>query len=65
MHFRFRSLWRIFSSTLAAFFGVQTDRNRQRDFSSDSPLPFILMGIVLASLLVLTLALVVSRVLEG
>ncbi|MGL4517723.1 MAG: DUF2970 domain-containing protein, partial [Shewanella sp.] len=38
-------LWQIFCSTLAAFFGVQSDNQRQRDFRNRSPLPYIIMGI--------------------
>ncbi|BAJ03974.1 conserved hypothetical protein [Shewanella violacea DSS12] len=57
-------LLRIFMSTLAAFLGVQTEQNRQRDFQSSSPLPFIIMGIVLAIGLVLTLIFIVSQVLS-
>ncbi|MGI2170061.1 DUF2970 domain-containing protein [Shewanella sp. MF05960] len=58
------SLWQVFSSTVAAFFGVQTERNRQKDFKSQSPLPFIIMGIILAIGLVLTLVLIVNQVLS-
>ncbi|MGL5391790.1 MAG: DUF2970 domain-containing protein [Shewanella sp.] len=57
-------LWQIFYSTLAAFFGVQSDNHRQRDFHSQSPLPYIIMGIVLAALLVLGLIWLVSLVLR-
>ncbi|MCL1039001.1 DUF2970 domain-containing protein [Shewanella submarina] len=55
--------WQIFSSTLAAFFGVQKEANRQRDFQDTSPLPYIFMGIILAAGLVLLLVLIVQQVL--
>ncbi|MCT7941241.1 MULTISPECIES: DUF2970 domain-containing protein [Shewanella] len=58
------SLWQVFSSTIAAFFGVQTDKNRQRDFKTTSPIPFILMGIMLTVFLVLTLVAIVNQVLS-
>ncbi|MCL1118291.1 MULTISPECIES: DUF2970 domain-containing protein [Pseudomonadati] len=58
------SIWRIFSSTVAAFFGVQTDKNRQRDFKTTSPVPFILMGILLTIVMVLTLVAIVNQVLS-
>ncbi|GGQ03391.1 DUF2970 domain-containing protein [Shewanella litoralis] len=58
------SFWRVFTSTVAAFFGVQTEQNRQKDFQSHSPLPFIIMGIILAIGLVLTLILIVNQVLS-
>jgi len=57
------SFWQIFLSTLAAFFGVQSDVNRRKDFSQNSPLPYIIMGVVLAIGLVLGLVLLVSVVL--
>ncbi|WP_133405543.1 DUF2970 domain-containing protein [Parashewanella tropica] len=56
--------WQVLTSTLAAFFGVQSDKNRQRDFQMSSPVPFIVMGIVLAALLVLTLILIVRFVID-
>ncbi|WP_394129272.1 DUF2970 domain-containing protein [Shewanella maritima] len=56
--------WELLFSTLAAFFGVQTDKNRQRDFSTSSPLPFIVMGVILALFLVLALILLVNLVLN-
>ncbi|MBB1426058.1 DUF2970 domain-containing protein [Shewanella frigidimarina] len=58
------SIWRVFSSTVAAFFGVQTERNRQKDFQTQSPLPFIIMGIILAIALVISLMLIVNQVLS-
>ncbi|ASJ95291.1 MULTISPECIES: DUF2970 domain-containing protein [Shewanella] len=53
----------LFLSTLAAFFGVQTEQNRARDFQSRSPVPFIIMGILLAIALVASLIFVVKLVL--
>tara|TARA_B100000700_G_scaffold309411_1_gene388540 strand:+ start:1109 stop:1306 length:198 start_codon:yes stop_codon:yes gene_type:complete len=50
-------------SVVAAFFGVQTDKNRQRDFNKKSPVPFIVVGIVLAALLVIGVMLIVKWVL--
>ncbi|QDE29801.1 MULTISPECIES: DUF2970 domain-containing protein [Shewanella] len=58
------SIWQVFSSTVAAFFGVQTEQNRQKDFKTQSPLPFIIMGIILAIALVISLILVVNQVLS-
>ena len=56
--------WQVFSSTLAAFFGVQKESNRQRDFQSNSPIPYILMGIFLAFAVVVGLILLVQQVLS-
>ncbi|MFM4702039.1 MULTISPECIES: DUF2970 domain-containing protein [Aeromonas] len=57
------SLWHTLTSTLAALFGVQSQRNRQRDFAGGSPLLFILMGLLLIAALVGSLWLLVSWVL--
>ncbi|MCL1112058.1 DUF2970 domain-containing protein [Shewanella basaltis] len=58
------SFRRVLGSTIAAFFGVQTDQNRRQDFQSRSALPFIIMGIVLALSFVLTLLFIVNLVLS-
>jgi len=55
-------IWQVFHSTIAAFFGVQSDKNRQKDFQTNSPLPYILMGIALAVVLVASLILLVNLV---
>lgn len=49
-------------SVIAAAFGVQSDANRQRDFSHGSPLAYILGGLVFTVLFVLTLIGVVMLV---
>ena len=55
--------WQVFVSTLAAFFGVQSEKNRHRDFNeNESPLAFIFMGIIMAILLVFGLIFIVSQV---
>lgn len=51
----------IFLSTLAAFVGVQSEKNRQRDFQQKSIVPFMLVGIVLAALFIGGLILVAQR----
>jgi hypothetical protein len=48
----------VIKSVLAAFFGVQSEKNRQRDFQQSSPLPYILVGLVLAGVFVLLVWLV-------
>ncbi|RUO63535.1 DUF2970 domain-containing protein [Pseudidiomarina insulisalsae] len=50
-------------SVLAALFGVQTEANRQRDFSKGSPAKFIAVGVIFIVAFVLLLLLVVSWVL--
>lgn len=39
-------------STIAAFVGVQSEKNRAHDFQQSSILPFLLVGIVLAALFI-------------
>ncbi|MBY5992099.1 DUF2970 domain-containing protein [Ferrimonas balearica] len=56
---------RVLLSVLAALFGVQSERNRQRDFASASPLPYILTGLMAVILFVLGLVAVVNLVLSG
>ncbi|MBR9728126.1 DUF2970 domain-containing protein [Shewanella intestini] len=58
------SLWRVFTSTLAAFIGIQTETRRQQDFNTSSPIPFIIMGIVLAIALILVLMFIVDQILS-
>jgi hypothetical protein len=50
-------------SVLAAMFGVQNSKNREHDFSSRSPLKFLVMGVVMASLFVLLLGGIVKLIL--
>ncbi|MDO6706222.1 DUF2970 domain-containing protein [Photobacterium sp. 1_MG-2023] len=45
----------VFRSVAAAMFGVQSDRNRQQDFSQPSALPFILAGVVFIVVFVMIL----------
>ena len=54
----------VFKSTLAAFFGVQSDANRQRDFKHGKMSHFIAMGLVLGLVFVLTLVGIVQLVLH-
>lgn len=53
----------IVRSTLAAAIGVQSSKNRERDFSQGSPLPFIVAGIIFTVLFILTVVTVVHLVL--
>jgi hypothetical protein len=50
-------------STLAAAIGVQSNKNRERDFSQSGPLPFIAAGIIFTVLFILTVITVVNLVL--
>lgn len=59
------SAWQIVASSLAAAFGVQSSRNRRRDFSRGRAVHFIIAGVVLTALFVLLMAMLVSLVLSG
>lgn len=50
-------------STLAAAIGVQSSKNRERDFKGGSIKTYIVAGIIFTALFVLTLVLVVKTVL--
>ena len=39
----------VVGSVLSAFFGVQSERNRRRDFEHGRPLHFVIAGLVLAA----------------
>ncbi|WP_040661722.1 DUF2970 domain-containing protein [Neptuniibacter caesariensis] len=58
-------LWSMLLSVLAAFFGVQTQRNYQRDFASGRFWPYAVLGIVMAlsfvGLVYLLVALVLAQ----
>lgn len=49
---------------LAAFFGVQSSRNRVRDFKHGRAGVFIAVGVVMTVLFVLTVVLIVKLVLK-
>lgn len=53
----------IVRSTLAAAIGVQSSKNRERDFTQGSPLAFIAAGIIFTVLFILTVVTVVHLVL--
>lgn len=56
---------KIMQSIIAGAFGVQSDKRRQEDFSSHSPLPYIIAGLLFTVGFVVTLVLVVKLVLSG
>lgn len=46
------TLWQSWMSVLAAFFGVQSSRNRERDFTRGKASHFILLGVLATVLLI-------------
>ncbi len=55
--------WEVVISVLAAALGVQTSKNRKRDFTQGNPLVFIAAGLIFTILFVLTLIGVVNLIL--
>lgn len=58
------TLWQTVASVLASFFGVQSAKNRQRDFTHGKPLQFIVVGLAMTALFVLAVLVVVRLVLR-
>jgi len=54
----------VVASTIAAAFGVQSSRNRERDFSAGRPAYFIVAGVVFTTLFVIGMILLVRLVLS-
>lgn len=59
------NFFHIVISVLAALFGVQSDRNRQRDFNHGNPVIYVAVGAVFVILFVLSLILLVNWVAPG
>ncbi|WP_459742860.1 DUF2970 domain-containing protein [Pseudomonas sp. 3A(2025)] len=57
------TLWQMLRSVAAAALGVQSNKNRQRDFNHDKPWHFIVLGVGFMLVLVLSLLLIVRLVL--
>ncbi len=53
------TFWQTLMSVLASFFGVQSERNRERDFQNGRPLHYVLTGLLMAALFVLMVILLV------
>lgn len=57
--------WQVIRSVIAAAFGVQSRKNRERDFSHGDPVTFIIAGLVITALFVLILVGIVYLVLQA
>lgn len=55
----------LLQSTVAAIFGIQSDKNRQQDFKEGDASQFIVMGIIAAVALVVIMIIVVNSVLDS
>tara|TARA_B100000700_G_scaffold295203_1_gene357900 strand:+ start:6590 stop:6847 length:258 start_codon:yes stop_codon:yes gene_type:complete len=45
-------MWQVIKSVLAAFFGVQKEQQRKKDFEEGKPVAFIIVGLLMALVLV-------------
>ncbi len=59
-----QSFWGAIKSVLQAFIGVQKKENLEQDFEQQSPLPFLVAGLVVAAVFVATLVIIVNVVLS-
>lgn len=46
------TLWEVTRSVAAAFFGVQSSRQRRRDFTHGNPWHYLIIGLVMTALVV-------------
>lgn len=60
-----QGLLQIISSVAASFFGVQSSKNRQRDFSKGKAGHFIAVGLIMTVLFVLTVWMAVKLALRS
>lgn len=58
------TLWEMLQSVLSAALGVQSGKNRARDFSRGKPSHFIILGVLFTAVFVLTIIGVVKLVLH-
>jgi hypothetical protein len=58
------SLWEMLQSVFSAALGVQSSKNRARDFSRGKPSHFIILGVLFTALFVLVIFGVVQLVLH-
>ena len=59
-----QTLWQTIASVSAAFFGVQSSKNRARDFKHGKAVHFIVIGLVATAVFILFVALAVRFALK-
>lgn len=52
-------------SVFRAWFGVQTEENRKRDFNSSDPTPFIIAGVIFTLIMIVGVIIAVKFALSG
>lgn len=57
------SILQVLKSVLASFFGVQSSKNREHDFKHGKPSQYIVVGLILTVIFILTVVAVVRLVL--
>lgn len=55
----------IIISVFSAFFGVQSERNRERDFKHGKAIHYIIVGVVVTLLIIVSLVILVQSVLRA
>lgn len=58
------TLWQMVHSVLAAALGVQSGKNRERDFTHGKPIHFVVLGVLFTVIFALTLFGVVKLILH-
>ena len=58
------TLKQIIKAVAGAFIGVQSEQQRQQDFNAKSPLPYIIVGVVMTIIFVAVLITIVAIVLS-
>lgn len=56
------SLLKVIASTLAAFVGVQSDANRERDFQQKSIIPYLISGVFFATVFITVLIYIAKQI---
>ena len=59
------SFWQIVFSTLAAFLGVQSNKNRERDFKYGNIYVYIVSGLIFTIMFIFTVVSVVNLVIHN
>ena len=59
------SIFKVVLSVISAMFGVQSSKNHERDFAKGRPAAYIIVGIVMTILFILTIWTVVSIVMKS
>lgn len=59
------SFWNIIASVLSAMIGIQSDKNRERDFQQGKMGNYIFVGIIMVAIFVFSLIGIVNSILEG